>query len=63
MLWSIKINIELDNCFLIYYRLVWTLLAIVDDNGHHFGHRCRWWTSPNLINLEVNINALLSTLI
>jgi hypothetical protein len=22
------------------------LLAVTDDNGRHFGHRCRRWASP-----------------
>jgi len=25
------------------------LLAAADDNGRHFGHHCRWRTSPDLI--------------
>jgi hypothetical protein len=40
MLWSIKINSELDYCSLIYYQLVRTLLAAADGNGCHFGHHC-----------------------
>ncbi len=45
------------------------LLAAADDNGRHFGHHCRWWTSPNsikyrgkhkLINFPINLLNLLN---
>jgi hypothetical protein len=34
-------------------------LAAAADNGCRFGHHCCWWTSPNSIKLEVDINKLL----
>ncbi len=47
MLWSININSKLDYCFLLCYRLVCTLLASANDNGHCFGYHCRRGTSTN----------------
>jgi hypothetical protein len=35
----------------------------VDDNGCHFGHHCCRRTSQHQLNIEVDTNTLISTLI
>ncbi len=63
MLWSIKINSELDYCLYICYQLFCTLLAAADGNGCRFGHhRCRQ-TSQIREHAEVDRNKLMTTLI
>ena len=56
MLCSIKINSELDYCYLICYPLVRTLLVAVDGNGRRFGHHCCRQTSQIREHAEVNRN-------
>ena len=48
------INMLLTSC---------NILAAVNDKGHFVGHHCHWRMSLNLMNMEVNINKLISTLI
>ncbi len=36
------------------------VLSVAEDNGHRFGHHCRWQTSANLIKLEASINKSIS---
>ena len=56
MLWSIKINRELDYSSLICYQLVCTLLAAADGNGRRFGHHCCRQTSQIREHAEVDRN-------
>jgi hypothetical protein len=58
----VMVNFELDYCSLICYWLVHTILAAVDNKGHHFGHNCPWRIARIQFNIEVNINKLISML-
>jgi hypothetical protein len=63
MLWSIKINSELDYCSLKCYQLFCTLLAAADGNERRFGHHCCRRMSQIREHAEVDRNKLLTTLI
>ncbi len=63
MLWSIKINSELDYCYLIWYQLVCNLLTAANGNLRHTGHHCCRQTSQIREHTEVVITKLITTVI